>query len=139
MLEVTASGFTDYPGTYDAYVARHGAHDHLDADAVVLKAKRDAASSKDKTNQTQSWEEKKRQDNRRKQLPKLRDAALAAVEAAEARKAAIAARFCEDGFFERTPKAEVDALEAEDAALGPKIEALMAEWEALEGELASAP
>jgi hypothetical protein len=41
------------------------------------------------------------------------------------------------GFFEKTPKAEMDALIAEEAGSGAKIEALMAEWEALEAEIAA--
>ena len=38
ILEVTPGGFGDFPGTYDEYLARCG-DDHLDAEAVVLKAK----------------------------------------------------------------------------------------------------
>lgn len=37
----------------------------------------------------------------------------------------------------RTSPAEVEALVAEEAELGPKIEALISEWEALESELAA--
>jgi hypothetical protein len=84
-----------------------------------------------------SWEEQKRRKNRQKQLPTLRDAVLRAVEEAEARKAAIHARWCEAGFFEQTPPAEIAVLEAEDKALDPRIDALMREWEALEEEIVS--
>jgi len=58
--------------------------------------------------------------------------------AAEARKQAITDLYCSPGFFERTGKEEVAALEAEQAALGPRIDALMAEWEALEQEIEAA-
>jgi ATPase subunit of ABC transporter with duplicated ATPase domains len=136
ILEVNPSGFTDFPGTYDEYLAQKG-DDHLDAEAVVLKAKAEKAKSEAPKETTLSWEEEKRKKNRRKQLPALRDAAIAAVEAAEARKAAIHARFCEPGFFEKTPPAEVAALQEEEQALGPKIDELMATWDALERELAS--
>jgi ATPase subunit of ABC transporter with duplicated ATPase domains len=136
VLEVKAGGFDDFPGSYDDFLARAG-DDHLDADAVVLRAKQERAAAAGTPNQALSWEESKRRANRLKQLPALRDQALAAIEAAEARKAKIQASFCEEGFFERTPKERVAALEAEERALGPRIEALIAEWEALETELAA--
>jgi hypothetical protein len=63
---------------------------------------------------------------------------VAAIEAAEARKALIQARWCETGFFEKTAKGEIAKLEEEEKALGPKIDALLAEWESLEAELAGA-
>ena len=39
VVEVTENGFRDRPGTYDDYLASSG-DDHLDVDAVVLKAKK---------------------------------------------------------------------------------------------------
>ena len=171
VLEVTESGFHDLPGTYDEFLAQRGA-DHLDADAVVLRAKKDKARGSDDAPKSTrppaldgrngaaagtktapatngaakngapatagpplSWEEQKKAKNRKKQLPALRDAAWKAVETAEARKEAIHARWCEAGFYERTPPAEIAALEAEEKALSPRIESLMAEWDALEKEL----
>ena len=56
------------------------------------------------------------------------------METAEARLAALHARMAGEGFYTRTSAAEVDALVAEEAALAPKIAALMAEWERLEAE-----
>ena len=142
ILEVTENGFNDFPGTYDEYLAKRG-DDHLDADAVVLRAKKEVAEAQTAAGKAeaaksnaQSWEEQKKKKNRAKQLPGLRDAVLKSVEEAEARKAAIHARWCEPGFFEKTPAAEVAALEAEEKSLGPKIEAYMREWEALEQEIA---
>jgi ATPase subunit of ABC transporter with duplicated ATPase domains len=141
ILEVTANGFSDFPGTYDEYLARCG-DDHLDADAVVLRAKaaRSANEAKDakpaKDDSVLAWEEQKKRANRLKQLPARRDQVLAAIEQAEARKAAIHALWCEPGFYDKTPPPEIATIEAEEKALGPKIDALMAEWEALEKELA---
>ncbi len=40
IVEVTEDGFRDRPGTYTEYLASEG-DDHLDVDAVVLKAKKD--------------------------------------------------------------------------------------------------
>ena len=140
ILEVTPEGPRDFPGTYTEYLARCG-DDHLDADAVVLKEKKakreEPAAAKIEAAGGGSWEDQKRRRNRQKDLPARRDKVLADVEALEARKKAIHDRYCVPGFYESTPKAEITALEAEEAALGPKIDALMAEWEALEGEIAT--
>ncbi len=136
ILEVTSEGFRDFPGTYDEYLGKRG-DDHLDADAVVLRAKKEQATAAPAKSAARSlpWEEQKRRKNRQKQLPGLRDAAVKSLEAAEARKAAIHARWCEPGFFERTPAADVAALEAEEKGLGSRIDALVAEWETLEKEI----
>ena len=138
ILEVTPQGFRDFPGTYDEYLERCG-DDHLDADTVVLKAKREKVAAEPKTasetTTALSWEEQKKRANRLKQLPARRDAVVAAIEAAEARKAAIHATWCEAGYYEKTSPAEIAKLEEEEKALGPKIDALLTEWEALEAEL----
>ena len=138
ILEITPEGPRDFPGTYGEYLARCG-DDHLDAEAVVLrekKTKREEAPAAAAATGG-SWEEQKKRRNRAKELPARRDKALAAIETAEARKAEIHDAFARPGFFEATSKAEVDAMVAEEAALGPKIEALFAEWEAIEAELAA--
>jgi ATPase subunit of ABC transporter with duplicated ATPase domains len=141
ILEVTPTGPRDFPGTYDEYLARCG-DDHLDADAVVLKAKkereplREAAPLAAAAASGASWEENKRKRNRQKELPARRDKVMEAIEAAEARKQAIVEMYCSPGFFERTAKEETAKLAAEQAELGARIETLMAEWEKLEAEIA---
>ena len=138
IVEITPDGPRDFPGSYTEYLARCG-DDHLDADAVVERAKtarREAAAAEGSPNAA-DWEEKKRRRNRLLQLPKRRDQVLAEIEAAESRKQAITDLYCSDGFFERTGKDEVAALEQEKAALEPRIETLLAEWEALEQEIAN--
>ena len=140
ILEITPDGPRDFPGTYDEYLARCG-DDHLDAETVVLRAKKDrqreAPADPKAATSGPSWEEQKRRRNRLKELPARRDKVLETIEIAEARKKAIHASYAEDGFFERTPQREVDALVAEEAAIGQKIETLLAEWEALEIEIAA--
>jgi ATPase subunit of ABC transporter with duplicated ATPase domains len=137
ILEVTPSGPRDFPGTYDEYLERCG-DDHLDAEAVVLRAKREKRAEAAAPSPVGSaWEEQKRRRNQQKVLPLRRDKVLATIEAAEARKKAIHDLYASPGFFEKTPQAEVNALVAEEAALGPQIDALMAEWEAIETEIAS--
>jgi ABC-type multidrug transport system ATPase subunit len=139
ILEVTEHGFRDFPGTYDEYLARSG-DDHLDAETAVLRAKNEKANGAAVVAAVApalSYEEQKRRKNRKKQLPGQRDEALAAIERAEKRKAAIGAMWCEPDFYERTGKAEVVALEREEKALGTEIEQLVARWEAIEAELAT--
>ena len=135
IVELTPSGPRDFPGTYAEYLARCG-DDHLDADAVVLKEKRARDQGKAAVDATGSnWEDQKKKRNRQKELPARRDKVLLAIEAAEARKKAIVDLYCSPGFFERTSKADVAALEREQAELGPRIDELVAEWEAVEAEL----
>ena len=83
-----------------------------------------------------SWEEQKRRRNRLAALPGRRDKVLAAVDEAEARRKAIAAAYAEPDFFQRTPADEIKRLESEDRELSRKIEASLAEWEAIEKEIA---
>ncbi len=138
ILEVTPEGPRDFPGTYPEYLARCG-DDHLDADAVVLKAKKvakEAAPVVVAKDTGPSWEEKKRRRNRAKELPRIRDKAMAGIEAAEARRKAIADLYAQEGFFIRTAHEELGRLHAEDESLGGRIETLMGEWEAAEKELA---
>jgi ATPase subunit of ABC transporter with duplicated ATPase domains len=139
ILEVTPHGPRDFPGTYEEYLAGCG-DDHLDADTVVLKAKRDRSTAAGTTTAaaTGAWEDQKKKRNRQKELPARRDKVLLAIEAAEARKKEIHDLYCSDGFFERTDNAGLAALKAEEEALGPRIDALMAEWEQLELELSEA-
>ena len=137
ILEVTAEGPRDFPGTYGEYLERCG-DDHLDAQAVVLKAKTAKARDRqaDVPSDGSSWEEQKRRRNRLAALPGRRDKVLAAVDQAEARRKAIASAYVEPEFFTRTPSAEVEKLAAEDRELGKKIETLLAEWEQIEKEIA---
>jgi ATPase subunit of ABC transporter with duplicated ATPase domains len=151
IIELTPAGPNDFPGTYAEYLARLG-DDHLDGDAVVLKAKRargetaaagDAgagggAAVSSAVSSAISWEEQKRRRNRLAQLPKARDKVVAAIEAAEARKKAIHERYADPSFYARTSHDEIDALGEELAALGPKLDALMTEWEGIEREIAEA-
>jgi ATPase subunit of ABC transporter with duplicated ATPase domains len=136
IVELTPTGPRDFPGTWSEYLEKCG-DDHLDADAVSLKARRARQSAApDGAATGDNWEDKKRKRNRAAKLPAERDRVLAAIAAAEARQQAIEALYCESGFFERTSQAEVAALEEEKINLRPRIEALIAEWEALENEIA---
>jgi ATPase subunit of ABC transporter with duplicated ATPase domains len=136
VVEITSEGPRDFKGTYAEYLAKLG-DDHLDGDAVASKARAERkleASPKGGG----SWEEQKKRRNRLALLPKLRDKVLAEIEACEGRKAEIAAIYADAGFFQRAGRDEIDALVKEQEALGPKLEQLVGEWEALEREIEQA-
>jgi ATPase subunit of ABC transporter with duplicated ATPase domains len=138
ILEVTAEGPREFSGTYAEYLARAG-DDHLDIDAVSLKAKTantGAGKSSPPPAAGLSWEEQKKRRNRLGTMPARRDKLLAQIEAAEARKKAIADSYAAEGFFERTSPADIQKLEAENLALGKQVEAWLAEWETVETEIA---
>ncbi len=136
IVEITPDGPRDFPGTYAEYLERQG-DDHLDADAVVLKEKKDQRARVEPTAPASGtdWEDKKRKRNLKKELPGRRDKALAAIEVAEARRKAITEGYAADGFWETTSRERVAELEAEDKALAAKVDTLMAEWEAIEAEI----
>jgi ATPase subunit of ABC transporter with duplicated ATPase domains len=133
VVEVRADGLQDFKGTYAEYLGKLG-DDHLDGDAVALKAKAEKKGGGE-AKAGGDWEEQKKRRNRVAQLPKLRDKILKDIEAAEARKAEIAAIYADAGFFQRASRNEIDALVREQEALGPRIEGLVGEWEQLEREM----
>ena len=141
ILEVTTEGPREFSGTYAEYLARSG-DDHLDIDAVSLKAKTNntgantGAGKRSNPPPGLSWEEQKKRRNKLGNLPSRRDKLLAQIEIAEARKKSIADSYTVDGFFERTSAADVQKLEAENLALGTQVEAWLAEWETVEAEIA---
>ncbi len=144
VVEITPEGPRDFPGTYAEYLAKLG-DDHLDSDAVALRARAERAEKRvdqradAPTNGAaatgESWADQKKRRNRAAQLPKLRDKVLAAISAAEARKAEIQTLYADPSFFQRATRDEIDALMKEQEALEPQLDGLVGEWEALEREL----
>jgi ATPase subunit of ABC transporter with duplicated ATPase domains len=141
IIELSPGGLRDFPGTYPEYVARCG-DDHLDADTVVLRARKTEQEQKatartgdSNGGSSQSWEDKKRRRNLRAKLPAERDRVMREIETAETRKKAIDDLYCSPGFFERTESGAVQALEDEKVALAARIESLVVEWESLEQQI----
>ena len=134
VLEITADGITDYAGTYAEYLESCG-DDHLDADAVVLRARREkrnrnAHALKPPTNTSQNADTR-----RKKELELRRDVVTAGIERAEARIKEIDTSFCAPGFFEETPEARVRSMKQERDRLSGELKSLVAEWEEIEAEL----
>ena len=143
VLEITKDGIRDYRGTYEEYVHALG-DDHLDADTVVLKAKREERETKRKEPSENGKREgssngkgaPKPNPAQRGKLERRRDELTAQIESAEARLGEIDAAFSERGFFERNAPDRVKAMKGERAKLQESVDRLMAEWESLETELA---
>jgi ATPase subunit of ABC transporter with duplicated ATPase domains len=138
IVEVTASGLRDFPGSYDEYLSRRGA-DHLDVDTVVARARAAAPVGRaaGPSSGELSWEEQKKRRNRLAALPARRDKVVAQIHEAEAARQQLAARQAAADFYVTASPAEQQALVDDDAALAAKIDTLVSEWEALEAELAT--
>jgi ATPase subunit of ABC transporter with duplicated ATPase domains len=147
IVEISADGIRDYRGTYEEYVHASG-DDHLDADTVVLKARRESRDERAKDrNGKPSANGRKTQGNggageprklstfQKDRLEKRRDRLTAEIEAAETRVAEIDEAFCAPGYYEETPPAEITGLEGERASLEERMQTLMEEWEEVEREL----
>ncbi|HMB54753.1 MAG TPA: ABC-F family ATPase, partial [Thermoanaerobaculia bacterium] len=107
--------------------------DHLDADTVVLKAKRE--KKKEKATAAQTDDERREAQKNQRRLVARRNELTGQIEKLEGRVHAINETFCDPTFFERTPRAEVTKLEKEQKDLAGKIEALMGDWEEVEAEI----
>ena len=142
VVEISREGIRDYQGTYEEYVHACG-DDHLDADAVVLKARREDRKGKAKD----SLENGKRNGGSsarsgakpdpaaRSRLERRRDEITADIEAAEARILEIDEAFCQPGYYDRTPADRVTLLEAERARLQARLDELMESWAGVEKEI----
>jgi ATPase subunit of ABC transporter with duplicated ATPase domains len=135
VVEISADGIRDYQGTYDEYVATCG-DDHLDAEAVMLKARRESRKVASGTRpQRPAPPSDLSSERRRAELRERSDAAAALLQNVESRIADIDSLFCQNGFYEATPPAEIAARQAERAELASRAEQLLAEWSSLEDEL----
>ena len=133
ILEITPEGIQDFRGTYDEYVERCG-DDHLDTETAILKARKDKRKAKGRNNAVDSNSKERRK--RRNQLEKRRDQLTTDIEKAEERVNTINEKFCNPGFFDKTPEKEVRKLENEQKTLSSNVEEWMGEWEKIEEELA---
>jgi ATPase subunit of ABC transporter with duplicated ATPase domains len=137
IIELLPSGYRDFPGTFDEYLTQCG-DDHLDADAILAKAKEqkrlDIARGNSDTTVQQRDEIKKRR-NRLKTLPAKRDSALAEVDRLERALAGFDERYAEPGFFERTTMEELAQIQADQAETQTRLAEAISTWEALETEL----
>ena len=132
VIEIRAEGLNDFAGTYQEYLERQG-DDHLDAEQVALAAR----TRKSKEPQATAAAPSNARTNRQRSLPKRRDEVLDKIGLVEARLGEINAAYCAPGFFESTPRDEIERHQAERTRLEADLAALTAEREALETELAA--
>ncbi len=142
IVEIKADDVLDYQGTYEEYVHYCG-DDHLDADTVVLKARREKRQAK-KAAREVGVEAGAGQGDRRvasknqiRRARAQRDAIVAKIEVAEARVGEIDEIFCDPGYFAKNAPDAVRALEGEQNDLRADVERLTAKWEKAEEELAT--
>jgi ABC-type multidrug transport system ATPase subunit len=135
IIELRPDGLHDFRGTYDEYIAREG-DDHLDTEAVVLKAKKSKRDQSEHKQQALTREERKKLDNRRKSLPKRRDELLEAISYTEAEKAQLAEGYSDPKLFENSSPEELKRLESRQRELDQRLDELMRDWESVEEELA---
>jgi ATPase subunit of ABC transporter with duplicated ATPase domains len=134
VLEIKIDGLLDYKGTYEEYVHFCG-DDHLDADRVILKARKEKKEKrKDGLGKAEGARRKPRSSDtlrrtERKRALEREEKLLARIEEMEARLGEIDAAFCAPTYFERTPPDEVKAMEKERSWLERELSELMEKWE----------
>jgi ABC-type multidrug transport system ATPase subunit len=133
IVEITPDGLRIYEGTYEEYVDQCG-DDHLDADSVALKVRREKRAKKKKARA--AGRDDSRDRNRIKHLGGERDKLTTEIETAENRVHEINEIFCDPAYFDRTSPAEVRKLEQEQKSLSARVDELMARWQEVEEELA---
>jgi ATPase subunit of ABC transporter with duplicated ATPase domains len=133
VLELLPDGLRDFSGSYQEYLERQG-DDHLDVDQVELRARQER-----KTKPKASPAKPRPRAGKHRSALEQRDRVLEQVSSVEAALASISARYCEPGFFERTPVPEIEQVQREHAALEHKLALLTEEWESLEAQIGREP
>ena len=136
VIEITEHGINNYPGTYDEYLASCG-DDHLDADAAVLRVRREKRARKRGEPIPEKTDPGARNANKLKQIKLRRDVVTAAIEKAELRIEEIDGAFCKPGFFDETAESKIRSMQQERDKMAADLEELMAEWEEIEAQLES--
>ena len=129
VVEIKPDEVTDYPGTYEEYV-HHSGDDHLDADRVVLKARRE---KRKKTKKVGVSVVDPAKEIRR--IESDRDELTNRVASAEQRVDDIDETLAAPGFYERAASDEIAVLGNERGELKEQIERGLDEWATLESEL----
>ena len=137
IFEITEGGTNDYRGTYDEYLASCG-DDHLDADAALLRVRREKRARKGAGSKTEPAAPGRSRAKTKKELVLRRDVVTAAIDTAEGRIEEIDTAFCKPGFFEDTADTKVKAMQRERDKLSADLERLMAEWEEIEAGIENA-
>ena len=139
VVEIKPGEVLDFNGTYEEYVHYCG-DDHLDADQVVLKAKRARKKKKDTDPAPgRGALSAGKSKNVLRRAAAQQEERMLNIARAEARIAEIDALRCEPDHYAKTPAEQLKALESERAYVERKLESLLEEWELAEEELKTAP
>ncbi|HEX6069394.1 MAG TPA: ABC-F family ATP-binding cassette domain-containing protein [Longimicrobiaceae bacterium] len=141
VVEISLQGIRDYHGTYEEYVHACG-DDHLDADTVVLRAKREERKARVSEAQPNGKRNDRPQGGKgsaaapdQGKLEALRDELTGKIESTELSLAEIDGIFAGPGYFESTSPDRIKELQTRRADLQEALDRLMAEWERVEGEI----
>ncbi|MEM7245863.1 MAG: ATP-binding cassette domain-containing protein [Acidobacteriota bacterium] len=138
ILELKPDGITDYKGSYEEYLL-HCGDDHLDAEAVLKKARQQKKAERKSKAEAAAVKAEKTAPAKpaltkaqRRKLESERSSLTEELEGAESRVKEIEDAFCQPGFFDDTSRDEVRALEEERERLQSRTEEIMGRWEELE-------
>ncbi len=138
IIEIKKDGLNDFSGSYEEYLERQG-DDHLDAEQVELRAKRDKRGKPDSGEKTAKNAkpalERREREKRLRALPKQRDAVLEQITKVETRIGEIDELYGDPQFYVSTPNERIGELEREKSKLVRDQEKLTRDWERLETEL----
>jgi ABC-type multidrug transport system ATPase subunit len=141
VVEIKADEILDYKGTYEEYVHYCG-DDHLDADTVVLKARRAKRAAKAEARADRRGDDSGAagegiSKNELRKMRSRRDRIVEQIEAAEERIGEINEIFCDPSYYDDAAPEQIRRLEQEQQELRDRIEELTADWERAEEELAA--
>ena len=131
IVEIKPDTIRDYPGTYEEYVHFCG-DDHLDADQVILRAKREKKGKAPSKDLGAAGNERKKPKPRKlnKRKLELRQGELMKeVEVSESRIGEIDGRFTEPTFYKSVAPDEIRSLEEERVRIQNRLKSLLEEWE----------
>lgn len=127
IIELTPCGFQDYRCSFEEYLQKR------DYD-LLAKSNRQKEISKEKPAAVEAYEEKKLQKKTKSQLERKAKIAEEKCHQLELQIQSIDAKFAMVGFFEKTPKEEVDTLVKDKLTLESQLEMALIEWELAENE-----
>ena len=127
ILEMTSDGIRDFSGSYNEYLEKIG-EDHLGR-TISVSSKKTSTEKLDAQQKKLSFEERK---NIQREISKLNKQAARfelLVEETEKKISEIESKFGIEDFFQKTPREEVNRLQAEKGRLNQQLSGHVKQWE----------